>query len=300
MPRDLSPAVVRSLRSDFRTYDVVHTHLVHADWHALVASAGRTAKWVSSKHNPDRFRTLRAFRAIERQVDRRADKTIAISRSLAEFTYEQSGVRPEVVGYGFAGSPVLERPVRERGPFSLFSVGRLVPQKGLDIAIRAMPTVTRSFPGTSLTIAGEGPDRAALGELARRLGVQDAVHMPGWVEDVRPPMSRHDVLVHPARWEGFGLVLLEAMAARLPIVASSAGAIPEVVGDEAGALVPPERPDVLARAICELLGDPSRRERLASAASRRLTVDFSMEAVVRRTAAIYRSAIGTPARGAVH
>jgi glycosyltransferase involved in cell wall biosynthesis len=289
MQRDLSRSVVGALRGDFRRCDIVHTHLVHADWHALAASPSRRAKWISTKHNQDRFRVLPPVRAIEAQVDRRADKTIAISQALADFTHETTGVAPDVIRYGFSRRPIAARPVRESGPYSLLGLGRLVEQKGFDTAIRALPVVLREHPGTVLTLAGDGPDRGRLETLARELGVAGQVRFQGWVEDPGELLRTHDLLVHPARWEGFGLVLLEAMAARLPIVGSQAGALPEVLdAGRVGRLVPPDAPDALAAELIALLSRPEERSRLADGAAERLVQDFSMSATVGRLTALYQ------------
>jgi glycosyltransferase involved in cell wall biosynthesis len=278
MRRDASRALVSLLRREFQRVDVVHTHLVHADWHALAASRRRRAAWVTTKHNDDQFRRLMAFRAVEARVNRAADATIAISDSLARFTERQTGVRPHVIPYGYGGPVVDARPeARKTPPFSLLAVGRLTRQKGFDTAVRALPQVVEALPGTTLTIAGDGPERRALERLASELGVADSITFRGWVEEVRELMLAHDLLIHPARWEGFGLVLLEAMSARLPVVASNAGAIPDVLGKEArAALVRPDQPDALAMAITMVLRDPSWRLKLADVGVERLRNRFSM------------------------
>ena len=94
-------------------------------------------------------------------------------------------------------------------------------------------------------------------------------------------MRAATILAHPARWEGFGLVLLEAMAARLPVVAAAVSAIPEVVEAECtGILVPPDNPAALARALDRVLDDAALRVRLAEAGYRRLTSRFAPERMV--------------------
>lgn len=259
MASDLSIAVLANLRDAFHDYDIVHTHLVHADWHALAASRGRRAAWVSTKHNHDRFRKQRGFGLVERQVDRRADATIAISRSLADFTEKRTGRAPILVPYGWGGPVVPFSPVRESAPFKLLAVGRLVDQKGFSTLVEALPRILERHPGTQLTIAGTGPQRDALADLATGLGVARSITFAGWVPDAAELMLEHDLLVHPARWEGFGLVLLEAMAAGLPVVGSTAGAIPEVLGSAAVALVPADEPDRLADAVDRSLEDAGAR-----------------------------------------
>ncbi|HEX6662108.1 MAG TPA: glycosyltransferase family 4 protein, partial [Gaiellaceae bacterium] len=169
----------------------------------------------------------------------------------------------------------------------LLAVCRLEPQKGIDVALQALPDVVGRHPRAELVVLGEGPQRADLEELARSLGVP--AHFPGRVPDVSAWLRRADVLVHPVRWEGFGLALLEAMLASLPVVASRVSAIPEIVVDgETGLLVPPDDPAALADAITRILADPGGfgergRERARS--------EFSVARMADRTLAVYRAAV---------
>jgi glycosyltransferase involved in cell wall biosynthesis len=288
MAGHFSRSVGSMLRRAFKEREIVHTHLVHADWHALVAGAGRSAAWVSSKHNQDAFRSRASFRAVERLVDRRADATIAISASVAEFTEAQTGVRPVTIPYGYAGTPAVRSQPRSAPPFRLLAVGRLVEQKGFDSLVAALPEIARRAPGTRLTVAGDGPQRERLEASARELGVRELIDFAGWAQNVPELMRRHDLLVHPARWEGFGLVLIEAMAEGLPIVGSTAGAIPEVLGpDLAPALVPPDSPARLADVVSDLLARPSRRMEMAAAGVDRVQEAFSMEDSAARMRELY-------------
>src|SRR5207248_739236 len=126
---------------------------------------------------------------------------------------------------------------RRSGTVRILAVGRLTRQKGFDIAVRAFVSVHKVISCARLEIAGDGEDRALLGRLIEELGLADCVSLLGKRDDVPELMEKAHVLVHPARWEGFGLVLLEAMSAGLPIVASRVGAIPEVVDDEVTGLL---------------------------------------------------------------
>ena len=236
MRRDGSPAllvhIARLLRSG--DYQLVHSHLVHADWHTAVAAAAAPGvPLVSTKHNDDPFRRTYPFRVVERAMSNRCVATITISEALRDFTLRYSPPRTEVatVLYGLAVPPQAP----ERGPEfdqpTLLTVARLVRQKGLDILIRAMGPIRESVPGTGLLIAGDGPERSALERLARELGVEESVSFLGHRADVDQLMRRAWLLVHPARWEGFGLVLLEAMRQGLPVVAARVSAIPEIVVD---------------------------------------------------------------------
>jgi glycosyltransferase involved in cell wall biosynthesis len=138
--------------------------------------------------------------------------------------------------------------------------------------------------GATLIVLGEGPERPRLEALARELGVR--LVLPGRVPDVASVLRRADLLVHPARWEGFGLAVLEAMLCSLPVVATNVSSLPELVVDgETGFLVPPEDVDALAAAIERALDD---RADLGRGGYERARSEFSVERMASRTAALYR------------
>jgi glycosyltransferase involved in cell wall biosynthesis len=284
-------AFVRALRRE--RPEILHTHLVHADVLGALAALGTGVRLVTTKHNDDRFRTG-PFRHVERLVTRRAERVLAISDALARFTVERVGLpaaKVATVRYGFdepapafAPNPPLDLP---DDAVVLLGIGRLVPQKGYDVAIRALPAVLEAEPRAALVVAGEGPERGALEALACELGVAGAVHFPGRCGDVAALLRRARLFLHPARWEGLGVVLLEAMLAGVPVVGARASAVPEVLGD-AGELVSPDDPAALAAAVSALLADPARAARLGAAGARRARAEFSVERMVAATLAVYR------------
>ncbi len=294
MRNDLDLALLLHLRRILRAdrHAILHTHLVHADWYgAIAAKSNGTVALVSSKHNHDRFRTRRAFKSVERLLARRCDATIAISASLGKFTHDTAGVTPTVVHYGLS-APANPPPAKDRSlPVTLLSVGRLEPQKGHDVLLHAFQALVRDRPGARLWIAGDGRLRSDLVALAEKLEVHPQVEFLGWRTDVDDLFQHADVLVHPARWEGFGLVLLEAMRAAVPIVATKVGAIPEVVLDgETGILVEREAPTALAEGLDHLLDDRARARGLGVAGFYRLKAEFSPVGMAARTAELYESA----------
>ena len=153
----------------------------------------------------------------------------------------------------------------------LLTVGRLVPRKGVDTVLRALPQLAASVPSVQYVVAGTGPDRGRLERLALRQGVRGRVHFVGHVADEALPLyySAADLFVMPAREappdvEGFGLVFLEANACGTAVVGARSGGIPDAIADgETGLLVPPSDPRALAGALTDLLRDPRRRNRLA-------------------------------------
>jgi glycosyltransferase involved in cell wall biosynthesis len=288
-PRDLDPALAWRVRRELRRLrpDVVHTHLVHADVYGAVGAGG--AALVSTKHNDDPFRRG-PFRYVERLLARRAARVIAISESLRRFCVERVGLpadKVEVVRYGLGGLPAAWGPNPELdlpdGARVLLCVARLDRQKGIDVAVRALREIRAAEPRAVLVVLGEGPERPQL--------AAEGVYLPGRVGDVAAWYRRAELLVHPARWEGFGLALLEAMLAARPVVATRVSAAPEIVADgETGVLVPPDDPGALAQAVLGLLGDPGRAAALGEAGLARAQSDFSVERMAERTAAVYESA----------
>jgi glycosyltransferase involved in cell wall biosynthesis len=299
-PRDLDPLLLaRSARLARRLRpDVVHTHLVHADVYGAAAATACGAVLVSTKHNDDPFR-VGPFRHAERVVTRRAAKVICITSSLARFNVEQVGLpaaKVTVIHYGLdrlpdpwgpPGGPELPEEARV-----LLAVSRLERQKGIDVAIEALARVRSRHPRAVLLVLGEGSLTQDLTELARARGVAGAVYLPWRVGDVAAWLQRAELLVHPARWEGFGLALLEAMLAGLPVVASDVSSIPEIVADgETGLLVRPDDADGLAAALDTLLSDDALRAAYGRAGLERARREFSVERMTAATERVYRDAL---------
>jgi glycosyltransferase involved in cell wall biosynthesis len=299
-PRDLDPALLVSLRRALRRLrpDLVHTHLVHADVYGAIAARGPL---VSTKHNDDPFRTG-PFRFVERALTRRASRVIAITEALARFTVERVGVpaaKVEVVHYGLDEPPPAwgeNQPLLlPEGARVLLAICRLTPQKGIDVAVRALAEVRREHAAAVLVVLGEGPEREALERLAADLRVADAVFLPGRTGDVAAWLARAELLVHPVRWEGFGLALLEAMLAERPVVASAVSSVPEIVADgETGRLVPANDPRALAAAISRVLANRDLARAFGAAGRARARAEFSVERMAQRTLAVYERVLGTP------
>jgi glycosyltransferase involved in cell wall biosynthesis len=300
-PRDIDPQlayhVVRAMRR--MRPDLVHTHLVHADTYGALGATASSAAVVSTKHNDDPFRAG-PFRAVERVLTRRASRVICITESLARFNRDVVGLpaaKLRVVRYGmdapppaWGTDPAVPVPAGAR---VLVAVSRLVPQKGLDVAVRALPAIRAAEPRAVLVVLGEGPEREALTGLAGSLGVADALRLPGHLGDVSHWLGQAELFVHPARWEGFGLVLLEAMLAGRAVVASNVSSIPEIVHDGVtGLLVPPDDPAALAGAVSELLADPARAAALGAAGRSRAHSSFSVGRMAHETVTVYEETLG--------
>jgi glycogen(starch) synthase len=139
----------------------------------------------------------------------------------------------------------------------VLALGRLVPAKGFDIALRAFAQLASTFPEVRFTIAGDGASRDDLQSLARSLDIR--VSFPGWIEpdDVPRLLNDASVVVMPSRREGLPIVAVQAALMARPIVATAAGGLREIVVDgENGIRVPDEDPAAVAHAVARLLNDP--------------------------------------------
>jgi glycosyltransferase involved in cell wall biosynthesis len=245
---------------------------------------------------------------IERLGARRTDLYIAPSRAIAasiEARYRFPADRIRVIPHGIR-SPVEGLPpatrgeVRrelsvEEGQIAVLFVGRLDETKGILDLLDAFWRITRATRALGegsdpiLLVAGAGELAGPLRERIARDGLEGRVRMLGFRTDVGRLLMGADLFVLPARHEAFGIVLLEAMAAELPVVATRTGGIPEIVVDgQTGILVEPDNPEGLARALLELAGDAGKRQSLGRAGRERWARDFSLDRSVESTLEAYR------------
>lgn len=171
--------------------------------------------------------------------------------------------------------------------FVIGTAGRLDPVKSLQILLQAHAILAARHDNVRAVIVGDGPERAALEQLATELGIADSVSFAGYRSDVRFLMSAFDVYVNTSAYEGVSLTILEAMAAALPVVATRVGGNPEVVIDhETGRLVPC-RAASIADAVAGLVHDPRRRRAMGDAGRFRVKRHFSIARMVEEYADAY-------------
>jgi glycogen(starch) synthase len=186
--------------------------------------------------------------------------------------------RSSVIAYGLpAVAPSGDPPATP----TVLCIGRLIAEKGIDLAVSAFASLAPSFPDARLVIAGDGPERAGLERQAGDLGIADRVDFLGWVSPERMPTvtSAASVVVVPSRWqEAFGLVAIEAALQGRPVVAARVGGLPEPVADgETGIVVEPEDSAAIARAVATLLGDRELAARMGRAARQRAATQYGVE-----------------------
>ncbi|MEW6770825.1 MAG: glycosyltransferase family 4 protein [Bacillota bacterium] len=243
------------------------------------------------------------FALAEKMLARRTHRIITVSEALRRELIAREGLEPDQVVTVYNGVNPGEFQVAEsrealrrrlglpaEGPV-VGTVTRLAPQKGLRYLIEAaalFPPEERPV----FVVVGDGPLRAELQELAEKSGVSSRFVFTGVRRDVPQVLGALDLLVLPSVTEGLGLILLEAMAASLPVVATAVGGVPEVVLDgETGVLVPPRDPAALAGAIAGLLRAPERARRLGAAGRERVARLFTVERMVGQVSGLYREAL---------
>lgn len=172
--------------------------------------------------------------------------------------------------------------------FWFLTLAELHPNKGLDTLIRAFGTVAKKHQNAALVLIGEGQSHAELVSLVHTLNLEKRVFFVGFISNARELLNASDVFVLPSRKEGLPFVILEAGQARLPVVATRVGALPEIIEDGvSGLLVPPDDTAELAEALLRMADDGELRERVRHALHARIIRDFSEETMFRTTTEIY-------------
>lgn len=223
----------------------------------------------------------------------------AATARMAQRLLERWGIRFETVLYGIdpgrLGRPDPDAVRRMRAAYGdaaeiVFCLARLDLDKGHDVLLRAFSEVLRARPNARLLIGGEGPLKASLAELGRELSLGDRVEFLGKIPPDELPnwFSLCDVFAMPSkcerRWEGFGLVFLEANFYGKPVVGGNEGGVPEAIADgESGLVVDPRDPHAVAAAIVRLLEDPELRRRLGEGGRKRLFDGFAARRMAEET-----------------
>lgn len=294
-------AHLRTLIRDFRP-DLVHLHhLTYLAFFCERALGAHGAPLVVTRHE---MLGRSASDSVARRILRKADRVVCCSRAVLR---EMRELVPEVASRSSAIVNGLDPPPLSPSPLPVdppvvLALGRLVEQKGFDLAIAALPALRRRFPALGLVVAGEGPEREALERAAASCGVRDAVEFSGWIspDEVPRAIDRATVVVVPSRLgEGFGLTALEAAHMARPVVAARTGGIPEVVEDgSTGVLFEPGDVEGLADSVADLLARPDRMMEMGRRARKRAREEFAMRRFTDAYDRLYREVGAERARGA--
>jgi len=281
-----------------RRFDAPLVTTIHATEH------GRHQGWVD-KHPQSHIH------GVERWIANRADRTIACSYYMREQIVDIFGVdeaRVAVIPNGIDPDDLQPSDEAElerlRAEFAapderlVLLIGRLVYEKGFQLALEAMPRLIERLPGTRFLVAGSGTHEQELHSQAGELGLMDHGTFLGWIgDDVLHSLYRiADVCVVPSIYEPFGLVALEAMASDCPCIVADTGGLREVVPhNEAGLRFRARDPEALGAMVERLLTDQPLRDRLVAEGSDHV-LRFDWAEVAESTAAVYAELVGDPTR----
>jgi glycosyltransferase involved in cell wall biosynthesis len=268
---------------------VVHAHLFASAAAAVHAVRDLPVPLVVTEHSEEPWRDRRA-RAVSGLVYRNADHVVAVSSAVRDLLVSDYGVAPdrvEVLLPTTTAEPVPSAARPAEGSPVVGLVGRLVQEKGVDVFLRAAALVSAVVPQAEFLVVGDGPLRPDLEHRAAVLGLSGSVTFTGYRSDVSRLLAGLDVLAVPSRSDGSPLVVCEAMAAGVPVVASRVGGLPDLVEDGgSGLLVRPGEAEDLARALVSLLLDPEAARRLG-ARGRDLAATRTHELLVDRMTQLY-------------
>ena len=257
--------------------DVVQTHMARAS--ALGGAAARSAGYptLAMLHT---MIDLKYYRAVDLFVPTTKDQ---------EAYLRANGVaadRVERIPHFRSLEPAAAARVPRRTEGVIKTLGRFVPKKGFDVLLRAAAQSAGQGATFRLEIGGDGPERKALQSLAGRLGIADRVRFCGWVDDVAAFLADADLFVLPSRIEPFGIVVLEAMACGVPIVATRVSGPLEILDESTALLVPSDDPAAMAAAVTSTFEAPDAAAERARAALRSFAETYAEPAVMERYLAL--------------
>jgi glycosyltransferase involved in cell wall biosynthesis len=281
-------------------YDIIHSHLPRADLFGSLALSIQSTHpcFISSKHNQHDFLNHPLFKVFLKIEASRENHIIAISDAVRRY-YINLNLVPNpksisVIHYGIDVDSIRnaaqkdDTPLTQTNKITIGTVARLTKQKGLSYLLHAMPGILAKQPNIHLVIVGSGEEEEKLKGIVTNHSLQNHVTFAGFQTNPATWMAAMDIFILPSLWEGFGLVLLEAMALARPIIASNVGPIPEiVVNGETGLLVPSQDIDALSNAIVTLAEDSNMRIRMGKSGLQRAQEYFTIEQMITKTEHVY-------------
>lgn len=276
---------------------ILQTFLFHANIAGrLAGKAARVPIIVSGIRVAEKRGSLRLW--IDRATDWMVSQHVCVSQDVAAFSAARGGLpvsKIRVIPNGVDARLFAEAPPADLGQFgipagsrTLLFVGRLDPQKGPFVLMAAARELLPRHNGLQLLLVGDGPLAENLRKWIAKENVSSRIHLAGRRNDVPSLMRAAEIFVLPSLWEGLPNVVLEAMAAGVPVVASRVEGISDLlIDDRTGLIVPPNSSGDLVEAIDRLLTDPQQAHRMGHSAQQYVRTEFAWEGVVQKYAALY-------------
>ncbi len=295
-------------------YDIVHVHQVGyggATGRLAAKLAGRRV--IATEHNLS-FEHVWLTNPLKKWFHEKCfhplwnaftiDHIIANSSVVAEATIKRERLHPNkitTINLGIKLPPQKLRKEKEtlfkkaiNDEIIIGYIGRLSPEKGVVYVLKALPFILSKYKNIKVIIAGDGPHKNVLQRSAEELGISERVFFIGWIDQVFETMKQFDIMVVPSLNEPFGIVVLEAMACGVPLIAAYSGGIKDILpsNESCALLVPPADSEAITNAILRLLEDTTLRVNMVENAFKRFCTHFTDDIMIRKTIAIYRMVCG--------
>jgi glycosyltransferase involved in cell wall biosynthesis len=285
-----------------RAIDVVNTHGYKADLYAWAALRNSRIPLVATCHAwVGRNARLKLYAYLDHILLRRFDAVVGVSENVSAAMYQFGIPRNmiQTIENGVETSRFCHAPRRDfngagdKRRMIIGVVGRLVPIKGVEFAIRAFQDVVRRFPDTMLAIVGDGPLSGPLKDIAAELGLNGDVLFLGTRHDMPEMYASMDIFVLPSLYEATSMAILEAMASHKPVIATDVGGTSVIIKNgENGLLVEPKNAEALAAAIIRLLEEPELSRRLAANGCSWVEKRFSAHGMGQQYKQLYEKLLG--------
>jgi glycosyltransferase involved in cell wall biosynthesis len=266
--------------------DIVHTHLFGADtWGRIAAILARVPVIISTEHNIN-LNQNRLKKIIKLILSWFTAEIIAVSFGVKDYAHKIEKIKAEKIEVIYNGIDLQKFIWRGYQPIKTdkieaITVGRLAEQKGQQYLIEALPFILQEYPNFKLNIIGTGRLEHHLKNLAQSLGVFDHIKMWGERSDVSQILSTMDIFILPSLWEGLGLVILEAQAVGLPVLACKIPGVEEVVIDnQTGLLFSPKDPRAISQAVAKIISQPELAKTVVEQSRKQVEAKFALQHMV--------------------
>jgi len=280
--------------------NILHSHGYKSNFYAWRALSGRKIPWIITNHGKRVGMKLSLYNRLNFFFMKKADKIVAVSKEIANEMTKKGipALKIVVIANGIdlqrftdhRGNNDLRKSFGLNGSNNIIgTIGSLTEEKGHIYLIEAARQVIDKYPECRFLIVGDGGQRRLLEEKTSLLGLTDKVLFSGSRKDVPEILSMLDAFVLPSLKEGLPMALLEAMAARVPVIGTSVGAIPKVIEDGiSGMLIPPENPDAIAEAISTILSDGNSAKEMARRGFEKVRDNFSSKTMFEKYLSVYK------------
>ena len=285
---------------DRANIQILHSHNYKSNFYAWRALSSKNVRWVVTNHGRRFGPKLFIYNLLDAFIVRSADKVIAVSEQIAtkmklagigdeKICLIENGVNLDRFSRNTASNSIKESLGIKKQALVIGAVGSLTKEKGHSYLLKAVPKVVQGFPEAIFLLVGDGEERPSLEKMVSKLGIKDKIIFAGARKDVPQLLPMLDVFVLPSLNEGLPMALLEAQAARIPVIATRVGAIPKVVKDGVtGALMPPKDPGAIAKAVIQILFDKKVAAAMAEKGFERILNNFSCKKMASKYLSLYK------------